>query len=220
MHARQGQEGALLHEEGTLAGCLAGRAAGCCLRFQGLQTAGMLASPSKRAKPGSRQLAACVRVGQSEPPHNHAQQLQTACRLAPPRQVKFVSEADGVALSGQKGQIELVVGEGVEAFLPMAGESGGPRMCVSSPRVLVVGWCSALLSLLGRPGGHALATSSGCACFLERYVTAAAQQRGTLPPCFRAVMCQSFLFGSPLPRPLSPGPPVFANYQLLTPPRG
>lgn len=37
-------------------------------------------------------------------------------------QVSFVSEEEGQALSGQKGQIELVVGEGVEAFLPMAGQ--------------------------------------------------------------------------------------------------
>ena len=38
-----------------------------------------------------------------------------------PSQVTFVGEAEGAALSGQKGQIELVVGEGVEVFLPMAG---------------------------------------------------------------------------------------------------
>lgn len=36
-------------------------------------------------------------------------------------QVSFVSGEEGAQLSGQSGQIELVVGEGVEAFLPMAG---------------------------------------------------------------------------------------------------
>lgn len=41
--------------------------------------------------------------------------------LAPAVQVTFVGEAEGVAMAGQKGQIELVVGEGVEVFLPMAG---------------------------------------------------------------------------------------------------
>lgn len=32
-----------------------------------------------------------------------------------------MGQGEGAALSGQKGQIELVVGEGVEVFLPMAG---------------------------------------------------------------------------------------------------
>lgn len=36
-------------------------------------------------------------------------------------QVAFVGEAEGAALSGQAGQIELVVAEGLEVFLPMAG---------------------------------------------------------------------------------------------------
>ncbi len=43
----------------------------------------------------------------------------------PQPQISFVSGEEGAALSGQKGQIELVVGEGVEAFLPMAGAAAG-----------------------------------------------------------------------------------------------
>lgn len=45
-----------------------------------------------------------------------------------PPQVSFVGEGEDAALSGQKGQIELVVGEGVEVFLPMAGlfDAGAP----------------------------------------------------------------------------------------------
>ena len=41
--------------------------------------------------------------------------------------MSFVNEEEGAALAGQKGQIELVVGEGVEVFLPMAGlfDAGG-----------------------------------------------------------------------------------------------
>jgi valyl-tRNA synthetase len=36
-------------------------------------------------------------------------------------QISFVSAEEGAALTGQKGQIELVVQPGLEAFLPMAG---------------------------------------------------------------------------------------------------
>ena len=47
----------------------------------------------------------------------------------PASQLTFVGEGEAAALSGQKGQIELVVGEGVEAFLPMAGKRCARSRC-------------------------------------------------------------------------------------------
>jgi hypothetical protein len=53
--------------------------------------------------------------------------------------VSFVGAEEGAALTGQKGQIELVVREGLEAFLPMAGlfDAGAcprpPAPAIASP---------------------------------------------------------------------------------------
>lgn len=47
--------------------------------------------------------------------HPPSRAVLLACQLS------FVGAEEGAALAGQKGQIELVVGEGVEVFLPMAG---------------------------------------------------------------------------------------------------
>lgn len=61
-------------------------------------------------------------------PHTPTAQPTQCLPPPPPLQVSFVGEAEGASLSGQKGQIELVVGEGVEVFLPMAGlfDAGAP----------------------------------------------------------------------------------------------
>ncbi|KAL4451165.1 hypothetical protein ABPG77_009237 [Micractinium sp. CCAP 211/92] len=70
-----------------------------------------------------RKIAATVRVDDAE--------LRAALQAEAPvlallakldaEQLSFVGSEEGAAMAGQEGQIELVVGEGIEVFLPMAG---------------------------------------------------------------------------------------------------
>ncbi|PRW33017.1 valyl-tRNA synthetase [Chlorella sorokiniana] len=94
-------------------------------QFEALQAA-VRAVRNARAEYGvepGRKIAATVRV--DAPELRAALQAESAVLALLAKldaaQVSFVGEAEGAALSGQKGQIELVVGEGVEVFLPMAG---------------------------------------------------------------------------------------------------
>lgn len=94
-------------------------------QFETLQAA-VRAVRNARAEYGvepGRKVAATFRVASSElraALQAEAPVLALLARLDP-EQVSFVGEEEGAALTGQAGQIELVVREGVEAFLPMAG---------------------------------------------------------------------------------------------------
>lgn len=94
-------------------------------QFEALQAA-VRAVRNTRAEYGvepGRKIAATVRVDDAE--------LRAALQAEAPvlallakldaEQLTFVGSEEGAAMAGQKGQIELVVGEGIEVFLPMAG---------------------------------------------------------------------------------------------------
>ncbi|KAL4422888.1 hypothetical protein ABPG75_009085 [Micractinium tetrahymenae] len=98
---------------------------GADAQFEALQAA-VRSVRNARAEYGvepGRKIAATVRVDDPE--------LRAALQAEAPvlallakldaEQLSFVGGEEGAAMAGQQGQIELVVGEGVEVFLPMAG---------------------------------------------------------------------------------------------------
>ena len=94
-------------------------------QFEALQAA-VRAVRNARAEYGvepGRRVGATFRVASPDLRAALAAEAPVLALLArlDPAQLAFVGEEEGAALTGQKGQIELVVREGVEAFLPMAG---------------------------------------------------------------------------------------------------